>query len=136
MKILVKIASFSLLFVAFLLWRFPYDSLVERAIRQAEVATGATILYQPGPAGPFGVKVKDLNVRLRSGASLQFDSARIFPTRKGLRATAYQGENEMKVKFNGSTLDLELSDISVKTGNSMVGTTRVTGSLVYGVLSR
>ncbi len=136
MKALLKIAVFIGLFCLFLLIQFPYDSLVERAVRQAEVATGATILYQPGSAGPFGVKVKDLNVRMASGAFLQFDSARIFPTRTGLRATAYQGENEMKVTFNGTLLEVQLNDITVQTGNDVIGTTRATGDMNYGVLSR
>ena len=99
MRVLLKIGAFAVLFVLFLIWRFPYDSLVERAVRKAEDATGATILYTPSSAGPFGVKVKDLTVRLASGASLKFDSARIFPTSDGLSATAYQGDSEMEVDF-------------------------------------
>jgi hypothetical protein len=136
MKVLIKIGAFLLLFVLFLAWRFPYDSLVERAVRQAEAATGATILYQPSSASPFGVKVKNLTVRLASGASLQFETARIFPTRQGLRATAYQGDSEMKVEFDVSTLKVTLDDIAVQTGTSMIGAARATGELVYGVRTR
>lgn len=136
MKVLAKIAAFLLCFVLFLVLRFPYDSLVERAVRQAELATGATILYQPSSAGPFGVKVKNLNVRLASGASLQFDSARIFPTRNGLSATAYQGESEMEVGFNGRLLEVELADVTVVTGSDVIGTTRATGQMQYQVRTR
>lgn len=136
MRALLKIVVFLVLFVVFLAWRFPYDSLVERAVRQAEAATGSTIIYQPVSAGPLGVKVKNLNVTLASGASLQFDTARLFPTRKGLKATAYQGDSEMKVNFNGTLLNLELDDITVKSGNDMIGTARATGTLNYGVVSR
>jgi len=135
-KFLIKIGAFCLFFLLFLAWRFPYDSLVERAIRQAEAATGATILYQPVSAGPFGVKVKDLNVRMASGANFVFDTARIFPTRSGLRATAYQGENDMKVSFSGKTLSVGLNDITVQTGNDAIGTTRATGELTYQVRTR
>lgn len=136
MKLLAKIAAFILFFVLFLIWRFPYDGLVERAVRQAELATGATIIYKPVSAGPFGVKVKDLNVRLASGASIKFETARIFPTRSGLNATAYQGESEMEVNFNGTLLKVGLDDITVQTGNSMIGTTRATGTLDFNVRSR
>lgn len=136
MKVFIKIAAFLVLFVLFLLWRFPYGSLVERAVRQAELATGSTILYQLGSAGPFGVKVKDLNIRTQSGAALQFDMARIFPTRHGLTATAYQGENEMKIDFNGSVLELELDDINVQTGNVDIGTARATGDMTFAVRTR
>jgi hypothetical protein len=136
MKVLIKIGAFLVLFVLFLVWRFPYDSLVERAVRQAEVATGATILYQPSSAGPFGVKVKDLTVRMASGASLKFETARIFPTRQGLQATAYQGDSEMEVEFDVTTLKVKLNDITVQTGSEMIGETRATGELVYGVRTR
>lgn len=136
MKVLIKIAVFLLLFVVFLVWRFPYDNLVERAVRQAEIATGATILYKPSSAGPFGVKVKDLHVRMASGASLKFETARIFPTRRGLVATAYQGDSEMNVEFDVATLNVKLDDITVQTGNDMIGETRATGELEYGVRTR
>ncbi|MCA9776092.1 MAG: type II secretion system protein GspN, partial [Candidatus Eremiobacteraeota bacterium] len=136
MRVLLKIGAFAVLFVLFLIWRFPYDSLVERAVRKAEDATGATILYTPSSAGPFGVKVKDLTVRLASGASLKFDSARIFPTSDGLSATAYQGDSEMEVDFNGTNLEVKLNDISVQTGTEMIGTTRATGEMAYNVRSR
>lgn len=136
MKVLVKIVAFVALFALFFVIRFPYDSLVERAVRQAETATGATILYTPGSAGPFGVAVNDLTVRLASGASLQFETARIFPTSSGLKATAYQAENEMYVNFNGTTLDVNLENITVQTGNSMIGTTRVTGDVAFNVRTR
>jgi hypothetical protein len=33
MKVLLKIGVFFVLFALFLVWRFPYDSLVERAVR-------------------------------------------------------------------------------------------------------
>ena len=136
MKAFIKIVAFAVFFGLFLLLRFPYDSLVERAVRQAETATGATILYSPGSAGPFGVRVKNLSVRMASGAHLQFDSAKIYPSRNGLKATAFQGENEMRVNFNGSLLEVELDDITVKTGNAFIGTTRGTGSMTYGVHTR
>lgn len=136
MKLLLKLVAFFVLFALFLAWRFPYDSLVERAVRQAEIATGATILYTPASAGPFGVKVKDLSVRMASGASLQFESARIFPTRNGLSATAYQGDSEMEVDFDVSNLRVKLNDITVQTGNEVIGTTRATGELEYGIRTR
>lgn len=136
MRVLLKVGAFLVLFVLFLIWRFPYDSLVERAVRKAEDATGATILYTPSSAGPFGVKVKDLTIRLASGASLKFDSARIFPTSDGLSATAYQGDSEMEVDFDGTNLEVKLNDISVQTGTEMIGTTRATGEMAYNVRSR
>ena len=80
--------------------------------------------------------MKDLNVLLASGASLKFESARIFPTTGGLSATAYQGESEMEVDFDVTNLNVKLDDISVQTGTEMIGTTRATGELTYNVRSR
>lgn len=136
MKVLAKIAAFVVLFVVFFAIRFPYDSLVERGVRQAEDATGATIIYTPVSAGPLGVKVKDLSVRLASGASLKFDKARLFPTSNGVHVTAYQGENDMKADFSGTLLEVKLNDITVVTGNEMIGTARATGNLTYQVVTR
>lgn len=136
MRILLKIAVFLLLFVLFFAWRFPYDTLVERGVRQAETATGAVILYQPDSAGPLGVKVKGLNVRLTSGATLQFDSARLFPTSNGVHVTAYQGENEMRADLKGSELKVKLNDIEVVTGSDSFGTTRATGDVTYSLAKR
>lgn len=131
MKILIKIAAFFVIFVVVVAWKFPYDTLVEKSVRRAEERTGATVLYRPVKAGPLGVRVSDLHITTRSGASLKFDSARIFPTRHGLSGTAYQGENEMKVSLNLTHLTLELTDISVQTGSTMMGQARVTGNLDF-----
>lgn len=131
MRILAKIAAFLVIFGVVLSLKFPYDALVEKSVRRAEELTGATVLYRPVSAGPFGVKVSDLEVRLRSGASLRFDSARIFPTRQGLSATAYQEDNEMEVSLNLTQLELKLTDILVQSGSEAVGQARVTGDLTY-----
>lgn len=136
MRILLKIATFLAIFVLVLAWRFPYDALVEKSVRRAEAATGATIIYQPVSAGPLGVKVSDLQISMPSGASIRFDSARIFPTRKGLTATAYQKDNEMKATVTPSTLTLNLTDINVQTGSEGIGDAKVTGDLTYQMANR
>lgn len=136
MKILIKIAAFIGIFLVVLIWRFPYDALVEKSVRRAESATGATIIYQPVSAGPLGVRVSDLQINMPSGAALRFDSARIFPTREGLNATAYQKENEMKVTVTPSNLSMTLTNIEVETGSEGIGQARATGTLNYGLTSR
>jgi hypothetical protein len=136
MKILIKMVAFVAIFLLVLLWRFPYDALVEKTVRRAEASTGSTIIYQPVSAGPLGVKVSDLQINMPSGASIRFDSARIFPTREGLRATAYQKENEMKVTVSPSLLTMTLTDIQVETGSEGIGQARATGNLTYGLATR
>lgn len=136
MNFLIKTAVFLAIFTVVLIWRFPYDALVEKSVRRAEAATGATIIYQPVSAGPLGVRVSDLQINMPSGASIRFDSARIFPTRQGLRATAYQKDNEMKVTVSPSTLDLTLTSISVETGSEGIGTATATGTLTYQLTTR
>lgn len=136
MKILIRIAVFLAVFVLVLIWRFPYDALVESSIRKAESATNATITYKPVSAGPLGVKVSDLQINMPSGAAIRFDSAKLFPTTSGARVTALQGENEMKATLSPTSLHLDLKDISVDTGSSGIGTARATGDLQYGLNSR
>lgn len=136
MRIVIKIAAFIAIFLLVLLWRFPYDAMVEKSMRRAEAATGATIIYQPVSAGPLGVRVADLQINMPSGASIRFDSARIFPTRHGLRATAYQKDNEMKVTVSPSSLDLVLTAIRVETGSEGIGAATATGTLNFQMASR
>ncbi len=136
MKILIKIAAFVAIFLLVLVWRFPYDSLVEKSVRRAEAVTGATIIYHPVSAGPFGVRVSDLQIRMPSGASLTFDTARIFPSKQGLSTTAYQGENEMTVSLSPATLVVNLKEIMVGTGSPEIGDAKVTGSLNYQLATK
>ncbi len=136
MRIFLKTVAFLIVFLAVLVWQFPYETLMERSIRRAEASTGATILYQPVSASLFGVRVSDLQITLPSGPSINFDSARIFPTRRGMRATAYQGENEMAIRLTPTRIELNLVDINVDTGSEVVGTARVTGELGYALAAR
>lgn len=136
MRILIKIGAFIAIFLVVLALRFPYDALVEKTVRRAEAATGATIIYEPVSAGPMGVRVVNLQITMTSGASIRFDSARIFPTREGLSATAKQKDNEMKVRVTPSTLTLSLSNIDVETGSEGIGKATATGELTYGLSSR
>ena len=120
MKILIRIAVFLAVFVLVLIWRFPYDALVESSIRKAESATNATITYKPVSAGPLGVKVSDLQINMPSGAAIRFDSAKLFPTTSGARVTALQehhrrrGGHELRRSRCGWVVgnDLELLEVS------------------------
>ncbi len=136
MKVLIKLAVFCVLFVLVLILRFPYDALVERSVRRAESSTGATIIYQPVSAGPLGVRVNDLQINMPSGAAIRFDSARIFPTTSGLRVTAKQKDNEMKATVSPTTLDLDLTSITVETGSEGIGEATATGTLHYKMAAR
>jgi hypothetical protein len=136
MRILTQIGVFLAVFVLVLAWRFPYDTLVEQSVRRAETATGATIIYDPVSAGPLGVRVSNLQISMPSGASIRFDTARIFPTREGLRATAYQKDNEMKATVNPTTLTFSLNNIEVETGSEGIGRATATGQLTYELASR
>lgn len=136
MKTIIKIAVFFAVFVLVFIWKFPYDALVENALRRAEVATNATITYQPVSAGPLGVRVSDLHIHMPSGASIRFDSAKLFATTSGARLTALQGENEMKATLSPTTLHLDLKEISVDTGSSGIGQARATGDLEFELASR
>jgi hypothetical protein len=136
MRVLAKIGAFLVIFLVVLILRFPYDTLVEKSVRRAETATGATIIYDPVSAGPLGVKVSNLQITMTSGASIRFDTARLFPTREGLTAKAYQKENEMAVTVTPTSLTMKLTNIEVETGSEGIGKAGATGTLNYGLSSR
>lgn len=136
MRVISRIAVFLAVFFVVLVLRFPYDALVEKSVRRAELATGATITYQPLSAGPLGVKVANLQIFLPSGASVAFDRAHIYPTRQGLSAVAYQKENEMKISVTMSTISLILANIDLDTGGAGIGRATVSGDLTYGLSTR
>ncbi len=51
MRFLKYLVAGVALYVLFLIWRFPYQTLVERSIARVEQATGAKVVYTPVRAG-------------------------------------------------------------------------------------
>ena len=136
MKLIGKVLLTAALFLVFLIWRFPYDTLVERSVRILQTGTGAHIRYTPVSAGPLGVKVRDLKLQLPSGAKFQCNSARFFPTRNGIRAQLYQENGEAFAVVTPRNLSVELNNLEVQTGNEELGLARLTGDLQFQLQER
>lgn len=121
------------LYLAFLTWRFPYDALLARKVRQLESSTGASVNYTPVSAWPLRLKVKDLHLSLASGASLQFDSATVWLTTSGLDAELVQDEGKAEIDFGWRRLNVQLDKVECQTGSSQLGLASFTGTLHYNL---
>lgn len=127
------------LYIVFLIWRFPYQTLVERSIARVENATGAKIVYTPGRASIFGVELKDVSVQATSGARMSFVSATLSPGLTGLTARLIQEKGSAQVNLTGSQqLTLSMENIDVETGSQEFGRVRVPkgSTLTYNLKSR
>ncbi len=133
MRFVGKLLLVVFLFLFFLAWRFPYDTLVERSVRNLESNTGVQLSYTPVSAGPMGVKVRDVKVTLPSGANLIFNSTRFFPIRGGVKAELIQEEGEAELSLANGVVTVEMANVVVDTNNSEIGTTRLTGDLSYSL---
>lgn len=125
-----------LLYLVFLVVRFPYDTLVERSVRLLEASTGASVIYTPVSAGPLGVQVRDLVLTLASGASLSFSEALIRPTTSGLVARLGQDEGQATARLSHRQLTVTLNDVEVETASEELGLTRLSGDLTYDLRGR
>lgn len=124
------------LFLGFLVWRFPYDALVERSVRNLEASTGAHLSYTPVSAGPFGVKFSEVKLTLPSGATLNFTSTRFYPIWGGIKAQLRQEDGEAELSLAEGVATIKLTNVLVDTHSSVIGVTRLTGDLTYLLSSR
>lgn len=127
------------LYLLFLLWRFPYQTLVERSIARVEQATGAKVVYTPGRASIFGVELKDVSVQATSGARMSFTSATLSPGFTGLTARLVQEKGHALVTLSGSQqLTLAMDNVDLETGSQEFGKVRVPkgSSITYNLKSR
>lgn len=136
MKIFGRVVLGVILYLLFLVWLFPYDSLVERTIRNLESTTGASVSYTPVSAGPTGVRLKNVTVALPSGATLTVAEARAFPTREGIWAELKQDQGLCQVRLDYRRVDLEMDSLEIDTGSSQFGVSRFTGTMGYDLQER
>ena len=139
MRILKYLLVGVALYTFFLIWRFPYQTLVERSIARVEQATGAKVVYTPGGASIFGVELKDVSVQATSGARMSFVSATLTPGFTGLTARLVQEKGNALVTLSGSQqLTLAMDNVDMETGSQEFGKVRVPkgSSITYNLKSR
>lgn len=86
--------SFLVIFVATLVWRFPYEEAIADRIARLEARTGVQVDYTPESASVLGVEWKDVRVTTRTGLKVQFDQAKLRPSFSGMSAYATQGKSQ------------------------------------------
>lgn len=136
MRVLLNIVLGLGLFLFFLVLRLPYDTMVERSVRELEASTEVSLSYTPVSAGPTGVRLSELRLKMPSGARLAFTRARLFPTRAGLRAELFQEGGSAKLRLNRRDLKVTLASVEVETNNQYLGTCRLTGDFSYDIRDR
>ena len=131
------VAGCFFLYLAFLLWRFPYQAAVDHAVRRFESASGARVEYRPHTASLFGVQLQDVKVHWPSGVEIRFASAQVYPGFSGVRTRLVQpqGSGEARLDRSGR-LEVKLDRIQVESGSQEFGSVRATGDLFYNVVRR
>jgi len=115
------------LFVLFLVWRFPYEAAVKRSLYQISQATGAQIAWDGEDAGPLGVELRNVRVRMPGNSRVELTRATLRPTFGGLSATVHQPEGSANLTLDRSrTLWITARSLKVSTGNADLGEALVT----------
>jgi hypothetical protein len=120
------------LYLIFLIWLFPYQSMVDHTIESFEASTGAQVNYHTRSAGPLGVDLDDVNVTMPSGIQMAFDSARLHPLGfQTLSAQFSQGNTDSELSWKSGLLTLHLDKLEFISGTSELGKVKATGNLTY-----
>ena len=124
--------AFVFLYLVFLIWLFPYQSMVDHTFQRFEDSTGAQITYQTQSAGPTGVQLRDLHLTMPSGIEVTFNSVRLHPTGVGtMRANFSQGGVQSSLQADRHQLHLQLDQVEFQSGTHELGKVRTTGNLTY-----
>jgi len=132
-----RILLFLLVFVATLVWRFPYEGAIADRIARLEGRTGVQVDYTPESASVMGVEWKDVRITTRTGLKVQFDQAKLRPTLNGMSAYATQGKNQGRL-IMGPTgdINLRMDQLKFDSGSPQFGSMVVTGNVTHNFTKR
>ena len=144
MKILIKIAVWAAVFMIVFAVRFPYESLLHKAMTQLEQKNGVQVSWQKAAVGLGTLQMKGLSVNIPSGSRFQADKASVSVISKGMEIKFAQNslsdilkaslkdsgiESSMPAKFQNETgsaslkaftsskLSFESENLAVDTGS-------------------
>lgn len=127
------------LFLAFLVLRFPYEAAVKRSIYQLTQSTGARVTWDGEEAGPLGVELRQVRIASPGGARVEFLEARLHPTFGGVVAYLKQadGGNASLTLDSKRVVSIEAKALKVDTGNADLGQALITvKNFSYSLASR
>ncbi|MFN8613990.1 MAG: hypothetical protein U0931_41040 [Vulcanimicrobiota bacterium] len=128
---------FCFVFVATVIWRFPYEEAIADRIAALEARTGTQVDYTPESAGMSGVEWKDVSITTRSGIKVRFDQAKLRPTLRGMSAQATQGKGQGRLVMepNGD-LSLRMDQLKFDSGSKVLGEMTVSGNVTHSFRQR
>lgn len=132
-----RVVLFLVLFVATLVWRFPYEEAIADRIARLEGRTGVQVDYTPESAAVTGVEWKDVRVTTRTGLKVQFDQAKLRPTLNGMSAYATQGKGQGRLLMGPTgDLNLRMDQLNIDSGSKVFGEMNVTGNITHSFTKR
>jgi hypothetical protein len=132
-----RLLIFVVVFVITLVWRFPYENAIADRIAALEARTGVQVDYTPESASALGVEWKDVRLTTPSGVKVQFDSAKLRPTLRGMSAQAIQGKGQGRLIMepNGD-LSIRMDQLQFDSGSKVLGEMTVTGNVTHSFRGR
>lgn len=132
-----RIFLFLLIFMATLVWRFPYEKAIADRIARLEARTGAQVDYTPETASIMGVEWKDVRVTTRTGLKVQFDQAKLRPTLRGMSAHATKGKSQGRINMGPTgDLNIRMDQLNIESGSKTFGEMNVTGNVTHSFKDR
>lgn len=132
-----RILVFLVVFVATLVWRFPYEEAIADRIARLEARTGVQVDYTPESASVLGVEWKDVRVTTRTGLKVQFDQAKLRPSFSGMSAYATQGKSQGRLVMGPTgDINLRMDQLKFDSGSKVFGEMNVTGNVTHSFQKR
>ena len=129
-----RILLFLVIFVATVVWHFPYDRAIADRVARLENRTGIQVDYTPLSASAGGVEWRDVRLTTRAGVQVAFDQATLKPNWNGMSAQAIQGKGQARLLMgrNGE-LTVRTDQLKIDSGSSQFGNMIVTGNITHNL---
>lgn len=132
-----KVLFFLLIFVATLLWRFPYEQAIADQVARLESKTSIQLNYVPVKASLTGVEWRDVKVTSSGGIQAEFQVARLRPNLSGLSSYFAQAKGQARVVLSRQRqVTVRMENLELESGSRQVGRIRATGDLQHDLVGR
>lgn len=133
MRYLWKALAWLVLFGLVLVWRFPYQAILDGQVANIEKLTGTKLSWSDCQAGLTGADIRELSVGMPSGMKFSADRVIITPSFSGFKAQIDQTTTNGKatVELQTGRLLFHSQDLQVDTGSSDFKMVTMSGDLTY-----
>ena len=134
---ILRVLLFLTVFVATLIWHFPYDRAIADRVAKLEERTGIQVDYTPVSASAAGVEWHDVRLTAPSGMQISFDDAKLRPSWSGMSAYASQGKGQGRlVMGRNGELSVRTDQLKLESGSTQFGTMIVSGNITHNLNQR